>query len=54
MIFHQKPITFVGQVHLKVKELQRSIAFYEKVMGFKYWNRRILPQALLRMEKLYY
>lgn len=35
MNFHQKPITFVGQVNIKVQDLQRSIAFYEKVIGFQ-------------------
>lgn len=35
MNFHQKPITFVGQINLKVKDLKRSIAFYEKVIGFQ-------------------
>ncbi|MDQ0157645.1 VOC family protein [Robertmurraya andreesenii] len=35
MNFHQKPITFVGQVHLKVQNLEHSIAFYEEVIGFK-------------------
>ncbi|MEW9052137.1 MAG: VOC family protein [Neobacillus sp.] len=35
MNFHQKPITFVGQVNLKVQNLQRSLAFYKEVIGFK-------------------
>ncbi|MHC0037788.1 VOC family protein [Pseudoneobacillus sp. C159] len=35
MNFHREPITFVGQVTLKVENLQRSLAFYKKVIGFK-------------------
>ncbi|MGN7177472.1 VOC family protein [Cytobacillus sp. SAFR-174] len=35
MNFHQKPITFVAQVHIKVQDLERSLAFYKDVIGFK-------------------
>lgn len=35
MNFHQKPITFVAQVNLKVQDLERSLAFYKEVIGFK-------------------
>lgn len=35
MDFHRKPVTFVGQVNLKVQNLERSIAFYQQVIGFK-------------------
>ncbi|OCA82136.1 VOC family protein [Pseudobacillus wudalianchiensis] len=35
MNFHREPITFVGQVNLKVQNLQRSLAFYKEVIGFK-------------------
>src|SRR5699024_758738 len=35
MHFHRKPTTFVGQVNLKVQNLERSIAFYQEVIGFK-------------------
>ncbi|GAE37178.1 VOC family protein [Halalkalibacter akibai] len=35
MNFHREPITFVGQVNLKVQKLERSIAFYKDVIGFK-------------------
>ncbi|MCM3708781.1 MULTISPECIES: VOC family protein [Cytobacillus] len=35
MNFHQKPVTFVAQVHIKVQDLQRSLAFYKDVIGFK-------------------
>src|SRR5690625_5525040 len=35
MHFHRKPTTFVGQVNLKVQDLERSIAFYQEVIGFK-------------------
>lgn len=33
--FHREPITFVGQVNLKVQNLVRAIAFYKEVIGFK-------------------
>ncbi|MFE4522287.1 VOC family protein [Cytobacillus firmus] len=35
MNFHQKPITFVAQVNINVQDLQRSLAFYKEVIGFK-------------------
>ncbi|WP_066064501.1 VOC family protein [Neobacillus soli] len=35
MNFHHEPITFVGQVNLKVQNLDRSLAFYQEVIGFK-------------------
>ncbi|MBS4179587.1 VOC family protein [Lederbergia citrea] len=35
MSFHREPITFVGQVNLKVQNLERSIAFYQEIIGFK-------------------
>ncbi|GAA0321282.1 VOC family protein [Bacillus carboniphilus] len=35
MNFHREPITFVGQVDLKVQNIERSIAFYKEVIGFK-------------------
>lgn len=35
MNFHREPITFVGQVNLKVENLKRSLAFYQQVIGFK-------------------
>lgn len=35
MDFHQKPITFIGQVNLKVKDLERSLTFYKEIIGFK-------------------
>ncbi|WP_163103422.1 VOC family protein [Peribacillus alkalitolerans] len=40
MNFHREPITFVGQVNLKVENLDRSLAFYQEVIGFK-----VLEQA---------
>lgn len=39
MNFHRKPIMFVGQVNLKVQSIERSIAFYERVIGFKVLER---------------
>ncbi|NEU32214.1 VOC family protein [bacterium LRH843] len=35
MNFHQEPIMFVGQVNLKVQNLERAIEFYQKIIGFK-------------------
>ncbi len=35
MNFHREPITFVGQVNLKVQNLERSLKFYKEIIGFK-------------------
>lgn len=35
MNFHEKPITYVSNVHLYVEDLNRSVEFYKKIMGFK-------------------
>jgi catechol 2,3-dioxygenase len=35
MNFHKPPVTFVGQVNLKVQDLQRALTFYKEVIGFK-------------------
>lgn len=40
MNFHRKPHTFIGQVDLKVSNLERSLAFYQYVIGF-----RVLEQS---------
>ncbi|MEK5520490.1 VOC family protein [Heyndrickxia sp. FSL W8-0423] len=40
MGFHQPPHTFVGQVDLKVSNLERSLQFYQEIIGFQ-----ILKQA---------
>ena len=34
MKYHHKPITFVELVELKVADLQRSVEFYENIIGF--------------------
>ncbi|WP_042461602.1 VOC family protein [Neobacillus dielmonensis] len=34
MVFHMKPTTFVGDVKVKVLNLQRSIEFYKDILGF--------------------
>ncbi|MFT9596372.1 VOC family protein [Mesobacillus sp.] len=39
MSFHQPPVTFVGQVNLKVQSLERSLAFYQEVIGFKVYEK---------------
>ncbi|NLH58051.1 MAG: glyoxalase, partial [Clostridiales bacterium] len=33
--FHRSPNKYVNQIVLKVKNLDASIEFYEKIMGFK-------------------
>lgn len=35
MSFHQKPNVYVSKVNLKVLDLQRSLAFYQDVIGFQ-------------------
>ncbi len=35
MNFHQKTSTFVENLELKILNMERSIAFYENIMGFK-------------------
>jgi len=35
MNFHKPPVTFVGQVNLKVQDLQRALTFYKEVIGFE-------------------
>lgn len=35
MEFHRPPHTFVGQVDLRVANLERSLAFYQNVIGFQ-------------------
>ncbi|RFU64725.1 VOC family protein [Peribacillus glennii] len=40
MNFHQAPCTYVGHVHLKVQDLNRSLNFYQEIIGL-----RILEQT---------
>ncbi|RFU66516.1 VOC family protein [Bacillus sp. V59.32b] len=35
MKFHQKPVTYVGSVHLIVQDLKRSLSFYQETIGMK-------------------
>lgn len=35
MTYHQKPVIYVGNVTLNVRNLKRSIDFYQNVIGFK-------------------
>lgn len=35
MEFHHKPNTFVGNIDLKVENFQRSLSFYQNLIGFK-------------------
>ncbi len=37
--FHGKPNTYVGQVDLNVENLERALAFYQEVIGFKVLER---------------
>lgn len=37
--FHQEPNTFVGQVNIKVENLERALAFYKEIIGFKVLNK---------------
>ena len=39
MSFHQPPVTFVGQVNIKVQSLERSLAFYQETIGFKVYEK---------------
>jgi catechol 2,3-dioxygenase len=35
MTFHQPPATYIGEVHLKVKNLHQSLTFYQESLGLK-------------------
>lgn len=35
MKFHQKPNIYANQIELKVEDLQRSLDFYQRIIGFK-------------------
>lgn len=35
MSFHRKPNTHIGQVNLKVQDIERALEFYREVIGFK-------------------
>ena len=35
MYFHEKPNTYVTNVEIKVSDLQRSLTYYQEVIGFK-------------------
>ncbi|MEH7519947.1 glyoxalase, partial [Priestia megaterium] len=39
MNFHRAPHVFVGKVNLKVENLERSLAFYQQIIGFKLLGR---------------
>lgn len=39
MGFHSKPNTHVGQVRLKIEDLDRSLKFYQDIMGFAILDR---------------
>jgi catechol 2,3-dioxygenase len=33
--YHQKPVSYVENVHLKVSDLERSLRFYQEILGFQ-------------------
>ncbi|NLL43931.1 MAG: VOC family protein [Firmicutes bacterium] len=35
MAYHQKPATYVGSVRLRIANLERSLQFYQQLLGFK-------------------
>ncbi|WP_077213111.1 VOC family protein [Bacillus dakarensis] len=35
MRFHQKPVTYVDHVKIKVESLERSLKYYQEIIGFK-------------------
>jgi catechol 2,3-dioxygenase len=39
MGFHTKPTTFVGHVEIKVEDLERSLKFYQEILGFNILER---------------
>ncbi|KIL50939.1 VOC family protein [Jeotgalibacillus campisalis] len=39
MTFHQPPASFVGQIELVVSDIERSLAFYECIVGLKLISR---------------
>jgi catechol 2,3-dioxygenase len=39
MKFHQKPLTYVSHVHLNVKEIERSLSFYQGTLGLQVLER---------------
>jgi catechol 2,3-dioxygenase len=39
MSFHQPPVTFVSQLNIKVQDLERSLAFYQEIIGLKVYEK---------------
>ncbi|HZG73830.1 MAG TPA: VOC family protein [Chondromyces sp.] len=37
--FHSAPLTYVSHVHLKVEDLERSLQFYQQIIGFQLLER---------------
>ncbi|MBU8906296.1 VOC family protein [Desertibacillus haloalkaliphilus] len=46
MRYHTKPTTFVGHVKIKVENLQRSIEFYQDILGFSVLEKTISTAKL--------
>lgn len=40
MYFHRKPITYISDVKLRVQDLEKSIDFYQNIVGFKILNKK--------------
>ncbi|WP_066186293.1 VOC family protein [Gracilibacillus timonensis] len=46
MQFHQKPTTYVSHVTIKVSSLERSLSFYNELLGFKILERTTTTASL--------
>lgn len=46
MQFHQKPTTYVNHVTIKVSSLERSLSFYNELLGFKILERTTTTASL--------
>lgn len=44
--FHQKPNIYVGEVNIKVKNLDNALTFYQNIMGFKVLDKSDRKAAL--------
>ncbi|MDF2856224.1 MAG: hypothetical protein K0Q87_2075 [Neobacillus sp.] len=41
MSYHSYPNTFVAEVSLKIADIERSLAFYQEVIGFQILERTL-------------
>ena len=49
--FHQKPITFVGDVSINVMDLNKAIQFYQEIIGFQVLTQNDRKAVLTAMVK---